>query len=277
MAFVSAGPELLRSLGVPILAGRGLTEADESTPANPPAGVITASLARLLWPDASPIGHIVSLTARGGRAEIVGIASDFAFGSMSSPAAGVVVIARSGMFGPQPQFVIHGANADALVEPIRRAAAQAIPGTTWMKIATGRQVVARDIGRQRLGAWFFSGFGLTALMLGVGGVFGLVAYLAEARRREFGVRLALGATPRDLVRHGLTAALTPVAFGVGAGLVLAMLLGRLFTSLLTGLSALDPLTYATVAVTMLTCATLAGFGAAWRLRRLVPIDALRIE
>ena len=133
------------------------------------------------------------------------------------------------------------------------------------------------MGRQRLGAWFFSGFGLTALLLGVGGVFGLVAYLAESRYREFGVRLALGATPRDLVRHGLAAALAPVTLGAAAGLVFAALVARLFTSLLTGLSALDPLTYAGVAVTMLGCAALAGLGAAWRLRRVVPVDALRTE
>jgi ABC-type antimicrobial peptide transport system permease subunit len=126
-----------------------------------------------------------------------------------------------------------------------------------------------------LGAWFFTGFGLTALLLGVGGVFGLVAYLAESRQREFGVRLALGATPRDLVRHGVTAGLVPVSIGVAAGLVAAALMARVFTSWLVGLSALDPATYATVALVMLGCAGLAGLSAAWRLRRTMPSDSLR--
>jgi ABC-type antimicrobial peptide transport system permease subunit len=152
-----------------------------------------------------------------------------------------------------------------------------VPNATLLKIETGREIVARDLGRQRLGAWFFSGFGLAALVLGVGGVFGLVAYMAESRRREFAVRLALGATQRDLVLHGLHAALVPVAFGVIFGLIVAALVARMFTSLLTGLSALDPLTYATVAMTMLGCAALAGLGAAWRLRRMMPTDALRTE
>lgn len=133
----------------------------------------------------------------------------------------------------------------------------------------------RDIGRQRLGAWFFSGFGLTALLLGVTGVFGLVAYLAESRQREFGVRVALGATPRDVVWRGVTAALVPVSLGVAAGLAFAALVSRLFTSLLIGLATLDVFTYIAVATIMLGCAACAALGAAWRLRRVAPADALR--
>jgi ABC-type antimicrobial peptide transport system permease subunit len=79
------------------------------------------------------------------------------------------------------------------------------------------------------------------------------------------------------VRHGLSAALVPVAIGVGAGLVVSALIARLFTSWLTGLSAIDPLTYAAVAITMLSCAALAGLVAAWRLRQMMPSDALRTE
>ena len=106
-------------------------------------------------------------------------------------------------------------------------------------------------------------------------MFGLVAYLAESRQREFGVRLALGATPRDLMRRGVAAALVPVCLGVASGLVLAALIARVFVSLLAGLSALDPFTYVAVAMTMLGCAAAAGLAAAWRLRRMAPQDALR--
>jgi ABC-type antimicrobial peptide transport system permease subunit len=144
-----------------------------------------------------------------------------------------------------------------------------------VRVATGREVVARDIGRQRLGAWFFSGFGIAALLLGVGGAFGLVAYLSESRRREFGVRLALGATMSDLVRHGLYAALVPVSAGVAVGLALGALVSRLFSALLVGVSAIDAPTYAAVAAAVLSCAAMAALAAAWRLRRTTPSDALR--
>jgi predicted permease len=276
------GPDWLATLGVPILAGRGLTSDDEGM--RPAPAVVTASLARRLWPDADPLGQILSMGGgRGGgqsQVIVIGIARDFVFGSLSQPATGVIVTLRQGISaaaGSTARFAIRGRSPESMTGSIQRLVKDTVPNATLLKIETGREIVARDLGRQRLGAWFFSGFGLAALVLGVGGVFGLVAYMAESRRREFAVRLALGATQRDLVLHGLHAALVPVAFGVIFGLIVAALVARMFTSLLTGLSALDPLTYATVAMTMLGCAALAGLGAAWRLRRMMPTDALRTE
>jgi predicted permease len=273
---MSGTPELLPALGVPMLTGRGLVAADAV--ARPAPAVVTESLARRLWPLNDALGQALSIVraGRGGnRFTVVGVARDFTYGSFSRPATGVVVTATDRGFGSEPQFVVRAASAEAAVEPIRKLVRDLEPDAYWLRILTGRDLVARDLGQQRLGAWFFSGFGLTALLLGVGGVFGLVAYLAESRQREFGVRVALGATPRDLVWRGLSAALAPVALGVTVGLLAAALVARVFTSLLAGLSALDPLTYAAVAVTMLSSAVLAGLGAAWRLRRMTPTDALR--
>jgi predicted permease len=271
---LDGSPELLSTLGVPILAGRGLTVADGTM--NPVPAVVTSSLAKRLWPSESPLGQVVSTSWRGGRLLIVGIAPDFVFGSLARPATGVVITATSDFsLGLEPRFVLRAAHPEALVDRIRKVVRETLPDAPGAKVSTGRDIIARDLGRQRLGAWFFSGFGLTALILGVGGVFGLVAYLAESRQREFGIRLALGATTRDLMRHALAAALVPVSIGVAAGLLCAAWISQLFTSLLTGLSALDPLTYAAVAMTMLCCAASAALGAAWRLRRVMPTDALR--
>jgi len=152
-----------------------------------------------------------------------------------------------------------------------------VPAATWVKVSTGREIIARDLSGQQLGAWVFSGFGLTALLLGVGSLFGLVAYVAESKKREFGVRLALGATASNLIRHGMTTALLPVASGAAAGLLLAAFLTRLLASRLAGLNPLDPFTYAAVAVTVMVRATVAALIAAWRVRRLVPTDVLRAQ
>ena len=167
-------------------------------------------------------------------------------------------------------FVIRTDHPEMVAGMVRRT----IEGEV-VRVSTGREVVARDIGRQRLGAWFFSGLGLAALLLGVGGAFGLVAYLAESRRREFGIRLALGADMSHLVRRGLAAALAPVSAGVAAGLILAGIVSQMFAALLVGISALDFVTYMLVAATMLSCATIAALAASWRLRRTDPSEALR--
>lgn len=266
---------MLSTLGVPLLKGRALTAADATT--RPTPAIVTASLARTLWNVEEALGQVVSLGGRYGRYTVVGIAQDFAFGSMNEPIAGVVLWVHPGGYGIAPRFIVRTDRPELQVEAIRRMVKEVAPDAPRVTILTGHELVARDLGRQRLGAWFFSGFGLIALVLGAGGVFGLVAYLAESRRREFGIRLALGATSGHLVRRGVVAGVVPVAIGAAAGLVAAALVARVFVALLPGLSALDPLTYTSVGLLMIGCATLSGLGAAWRLRRIAPADALRAD
>jgi hypothetical protein len=268
-AQLRGSPELLAVLGVPILRGRSLTAADASR--SPYPAVITESLARQLYPEGDALGQpLRAPVSRLGPFVVAGIARDLPFGSLAEPGDGVVVTAQPILNGMVSFFVVRADRPAFVAGSIRRA----VKGQV-MTLATGREIVARDIGRQRLGAWFFSGFGLAALLLGVGGAFGLVAYMAESQRREFGVRLALGADMRHLVSQGVFAALTPVAIGVAAGLALAALVSQVFTALLAGISALDAFTYLLVAVTMLGCSAVAAVAAAWRLRRMTPSDALR--
>jgi hypothetical protein len=114
------------------------------------------------------------------------------------------------------------------------------------------------LGREPLGAWFFSGFGLVALLLGIAGVFGLVAYVAESRRREMGVRMALGAAPRDLIRLSVMTGVGPVLTGVVIGPVGSAWLARFVESLLFGVGRLDRVTYAGAGTLMLVVALAAG-------------------
>ena len=262
-------PELLSVLGVSILRGRSLTTADAS--ASPYPAVISQSLARRLWPDGDPLGQpLRAPVSRLGPFVVVGIIPDLPFGSLSDPGDGVVVTAQPNRNGIVSFFVVRTDQPAAVAGSIARSIKAQV-----VTASTGREVAARDIGRQRLGAWFFSGFGLAALLLGAGGVFGLVAYLAESQQREFGVRLALGANMTHLVRQALAAALVPVLAGLCCGLFLAAIVSRLFTSLLAGISALDGVTYAGVALTTIACAVIAALAASWRLRRTSPADALR--
>jgi putative ABC transport system permease protein len=210
---------------------------------------------------------------------VVGVMADLPFGSLDAPASAVFTTASpiDDLVGSELKFTIRSDRPEALRKPAERAIAGVFADAPLVDVATGREVIARDLGRQRLGAWLLSGFGLVAMTLGVGGVFGLVAYLAESRRREFGVRVALGATPRDLMRRAMGAALGPVAAGTGAGLLAAALLARFVASVLVGVSRFDPLSYAAAALLMLACAAAAGLVAAWGLRRITPGDALRAE
>lgn len=269
-AGVMAGsPNLLPVLGVPILAGRGLSPADAGVMPQPV--VITSSLAQRVWPGGSALDETFTFPlVRGGPYLVVGIARDLAFGSLTRPVTDVVVTVGSGNSAIVSSFVVRSDQPRVVSGVVQQTIAAQV-----VRVTTGRDAISADIGRQRLGAWFFSGFGLAALLLGVGGAFGLVAYLAESQQRECGIRLALGATLPDLVRHGLFAAIMPVSVGVVVGLAAGALASRLFASVLTGISSLDVVTYLIVAALMLGCASAAALAAAWRLRHTNPADALR--
>jgi putative ABC transport system permease protein len=122
-----------------------------------------------------------------------------------------------------------------------------------------------------------SAFAVVALALAAVGVFGLISFSVTQRTREIGIRIAMGATPRQLLgpmmREGLTLAVT----GIGIGLIGALLVSRLLASFLFGVGATDPLTFAAVAAMLLTVALLATYVPARRALRVDPITALRVE
>jgi hypothetical protein len=209
---------------------------------------------------------------------VVGVVADFVFGSMRfDPRAVMITSAPTNDYSNTLSLVLRTRTPEILAEPVRRAAEEAVPNVPRLSVVTGRDLVAADLGRERLGAWFFSAFGLVALALGIGGVFGLIAYLAESRRREFGIRIALGATPAGLISFALVAGLLPATLGAGAGLVGAMWVAESADVFLVRISRIDPLSYGLAFTVMLVVATIAGLAAAFRVRRISPVEALRAE
>ena len=279
IGLLAGSPELVQTLGVPILKGRVLAASDGSGAPRP--ALITAALARKLWPVREPLDQAVSLRRggpgdRGGpRFVVVGVVADFVQGSLMDPPAGVLISVDPPLGRPEASFVVRTDRPELIVEPVRQLVKTIIPDVSNLEIATGRELVARDLGALRLGAWFFCGFGIIALVLGAGGVFGLVAHLAASRYREFGVRVALGATRGNVVWRGILAGLLPVGIGSAVGLLLAGIVARVFVSTLPGLSTLDPLTYTSVALVIVGGGAFACIVAAWRLRAIMPADALR--
>lgn len=273
---LTGAANLLRALGIPVIAGRSLRDGDANL--LPMPALITASLANALGPREQLLGEVLTTAGPPGRLVVVGIAPDFAFGSLSAPAPGVVVVPRhADAVDAAPTFVIHTEGPASSVMPaIEQAFRERLPEVAPLSILTGREVVSRDLGRQRLSAWFFSGFGVVAWMLGLGGVVTLVIYLAQSRRRECGIRAALGATSTDLILMAVTAAAVPVICGVAMGLLLAAWMSSIVASLLVGVGSLDPITYAGVAVGMVAPSIGAAIGAAWRLRHVSPVEALRM-
>jgi putative ABC transport system permease protein len=142
-------------------------------------------------------------------------------------------------------------------------------------VGSGRELLTADIGRQRLGASFFSGFGIVALVLGVSAMFGLAAYLVEARFREFGIRLALGANTRSLLLGVVRTTLVPVVVGTAIGLLAAAGLSGAVEALVFGINAVDAPSYVGAAGLVTGSALLAGLAAGRQLRHVPPTAWLR--
>jgi hypothetical protein len=276
------GPRYFQTIGIPILAGRALADTDivvrDGKPHVHPV-VITMSLSNSLWPGGSAIGQ--EFHSADATYEVVGAVADFAQGSFRlNERRGVFAATdlRQAMRGSRLALSVRaGGDPAGLVEPVRKFLLAAFPDAVGVDIVSGPEVMRRDLGRERLGASYFSGFGAVAFCLGVATVFGLVGYLVEAQHREFGVRMALGATPAILIRAAAMTGVVPVLCGTIGGLLVAGVLARVAQAFLEGLSGDDVMSYITVAALLMAGATLASLSAAARLARLSPTEALRTD
>ena len=172
------------------------------------------------------------------------------------------------------QLVVNGHEPDRLRTQIVDHLRRAHPGANQITMRSGRDVVDADLGREQLGAWLFSGFGLVGLLLGAGAVVGLVAHQVTSRRAEFGVMLALGSGQGRVMRKAVAIGLRPTLVGAAIGLMVATFSARTIEAFLLGASGVSIGTYATVFGIFAVCAGLAAASAAWPLRRLSPREAL---
>jgi predicted permease len=278
-AYEDVGPDYFDALGVAIIAGRKLNDAD-AVASGDRGVVVTRSFAEAMWAPGAAIDQRFMLGATDGF-RVVGVVNDIAFGSLS-------LAEHRGVFRPldpvsaalssEPlAFVIRSNDPARITDAVRNAIADALPFAYETTAVTGAEIIARDSGRERVSAWFLAGFSLVALVLGSAGVFGLVAFVAESRKREMGIRLALGGMPGHLLRLTVTLGVTPVMAGTAAGLGVSAVLAKVITTTFIDVNALTPAMYAIVGGVMIVAAAAAGLAAGWRVRRVMPADVLRIH
>jgi putative ABC transport system permease protein len=146
-----------------------------------------------------------------------------------------------------------------------------------VKVETMDDVIEQSIWRPRFSAWIFSALGGLALLLTCAGVYSVVAYTTMLRAREVGIRVALGAVPRNVVGLLMREALLPLTAGLVVSLVASLMLARLLASLLYNTSAADPLAYAGAGLLLLAIGAIASAGPAWKAAASDPLEALRVE
>jgi predicted permease len=274
----SVGEEFFRSMGLPILAGRGFSAGDTSHSAK--VAVINETMARRFFPGRSPIGEHFGLGAaeHSNDIEIVGIVKDAKYDSLDEKPQAAAYYP----FSQSPQlfndFIVrYSGDARTITDEVRRAISDVNPTLAVWGVSTMAEQVQQSVLQQRLIAQLSAFFGLLALLLACIGLYGVMSYTVTRRTSELGIRMALGAERKNVLWLVMRETLLLIGTGLAIGMPLAMLGTRLVSNMLFGLVPSDPATIACSLAVLLTVAALAGYLPARRASMVDPMVALRYE
>jgi macrolide transport system ATP-binding/permease protein len=273
----TVGPGHFTTLQIPLLGGRDFNEADRRDGRR--VIIINETAARRLWPGENPVGKRVSIGRNNPTLrEVVGVARDGKYRSLGeSPRAFAWFPLSQGYETEMTLLVRAPGEPQAVVGSVREAVRAIDPQLPLAAVKTLRQHLTQALWGPQMGALLASAFGALALLLAGVGLYSVIAYSVGRRTREIGIRLALGAERGAMVRMVAAQGLKLALAGVVAGLPLAFALARVLSSLLYGVSASDPLTFACVALMLALVALLACYVPARRAARVDPMVALRYE
>jgi len=271
-------PEYFAAMGIPLIAGRTFADSDQS--GAPEVAIINEHLARQLFPNRNPLGEKLTVGSNARGPAIVGVVKDSSQMSYELPAVAEVYIPyRQYIFATFMSTLVVRTEGEpaALAAALRKQVWAVDPKQPVVKVETMEEVIANSIWRPRFSAWILSVLGGLSVLLTALGVYGVVAYTSTLRAHEVGIRVALGATANDILAVILRGAMIPLAFGVGLSVVAALLLSRLLTNLLYGVSGGDPLTYLGAGALLLAMGAAASARPAWRAATRDPLQTLRAE
>ena len=276
----SIGGDYLSTMRIPVTRGRGFSDAEMSGASA--VALVNDEAARRFWPGRDPIGARIALDSDAGKEtwlQIVGVTANLRNSDVDQgPQAGVYV---STSWRPSAEMAVvvrsEGANPLLLVPAIRAQVAQIDRNQPIHDVASMSQVLYDDLGSTYVLAAMLTAIGFVALCLSAAGIYGVVSYSVAQRRREIGVRMALGARPGAVVRMVLVHGVTPVAAGSLVGLLASVALAFWVATMVPEIDARDPINYADVILTIAAVAVGASYFPARRAARIDPLVALRQE
>ena len=271
-AFV--GPAYLRTIGTPLVAGRDFTAQDDA--AHPRVIIVSETVARVFLGD-HPLGQRVAYGTRP-FAEVVGVAKDIKLTSLREPPHRQVYLPQLQYGAFVGRLVIKtGGDPLAIAGPVRDAIRTAAPNLPITKLTTIDEEIRAATATERALAMTATALASATLLVCAIGLCGLMAYIVARRTREFGIRMALGASRRRMMGAVVASALRLVAVGAAVGAAGAMATGKVVTSLLYDVNPADWIALTGAAVAMLTAALAASLVPAAQASRVDPIVALRVE
>ncbi|HEX2442856.1 MAG TPA: ABC transporter permease [Vicinamibacterales bacterium] len=274
LATVSGG--YFAAAGIPLISGRTFTDADREDAAS--VGIVSAALARRYWPGENPVGKRFRFDEKDEWGTVVGIVGDVRQLGLHLPPPPILYMPYEQFPLPFTNIMVRGSAPETVVWPLVRAQITSIdPQLPPGDLSSMQNVINRSVAEPRFRSLMLGAFALMALILAAVGLYGLISYSVTQRTREIGIRVALGAEPREVLTLMLREGLVLSLVGIAAGLVGALIAARALSRFLFGVGAGDPMTFALVSITLLLVATIASYLPARRALAVNPVTALRAE
>jgi predicted permease len=268
-------PGYFETLRIPLLQGRTFRQQDDASA--PGVALVNEAFARRYWPGQQPLGKQIQMgDGRNGYTTVIGVVKDGKYSSLSEEATPFIYFNMEQNFELSPTLVVRTQGAPlASLAAVRAEVAALDKNLPIYDVKTMRQHLGLALLPARLAGGVLGVFGLVALALAAAGIYGVMAYSVSQRTREIGIRIALGANARDVLRLVARQGMTLVTVGMAIGLAAALALTQLLKSLLFGVSATDPLTFTVIALMLTFVALLACWIPARRATKVDPMVALR--
>jgi predicted permease len=268
------------AIGMPVLKGR--TFSSDDGPHGPLVAVIDESMARRYWPDESPIGRSFKGQDRRGAADdwitVIGVVSDARRQGLERTPTPHVYLWSQQSSDPITDVVVRvEGDVDTMAAAVGQTARAAARTALLSPVTTLANQLDRQLAPRRFQTWLLTAFSLVAVLLAGIGIYGVIYYSVEQRKREIGLRIALGAQPSAVLRMVIHQALSLATAGLAIGLITAVLLTQLMAAMLFGVTATDPATFGAAAALLIGTAAIASWIPARRASKIDPLDALRAD
>ena len=270
-------PGYFRAMSIPLVAGRDFTDADGPAPALP-VTIVSQATAKRFWGDENPLGHTLRRSADPRIAfTIVGVVGDVRSTALTQETPSLYYPVASRVWPVMDVVVRTDGEPEALMPQIRQKVRELDPDLALANVRSMEQWLSASAAQPRLNTVMLGVFGFVALLIASVGIYGVLAYSVSQRMGEIGVRMALGATPRGVLRLVVGEGMTVVLIGIGTGVLAGLALGQTVSSLVFGVPVRDPLTFVCVAIALAGVALAACAIPALRASRVDPLGALHSQ
>jgi predicted permease len=274
--FDDVTPGHFETMRIPLLSGRDFTDFDREN--TTPVVIVNEAMAKMVWPGQEALGKRFSVVTEPQMRQVVGVVGTAVIGQIGEDPQPIAYIPIRQQYSPFAALVVRTTgNPESLLGAVRTQVQQIDKNLAFTNGQTVQQILGQGLWAARMGAALLGLFGALALILASIGIYGVLAYSVAQRTSEIGLRMALGAQPRQVVGLVLKQGMLLAGIGAIAGILVALPVARMAAGLLYGVSATDPLTYAGITALLLGVALLACYLPARRATRIDPLVALRVE